>query len=381
MAGLSEGYVIPRLATVCVTPPLVCDVPYGEGGAQQGRGAHAEHHLSDGKDNGSLRHLRDEYKLIFSARCIYCKSFHHPDKYCFRLSTFSTMARGRGRLAAESDSDSTSGSGTGGEDYGDASSVEDQSDSEDARTVVQDDLGPPFGQDLSTFYKSKKRIDSNEVKLVLQKETLAMFFDQLLANGRLDKEAAKELSKKYHMSDENYAQLSPPTLSSTKLHMIQSYDVGGVYNRLLTIHTHHRSALKIFLRVYESLGGTSQTFSDYLPVVPYNEDGAVNEEFVLPSKQDVLRELTEDDIAQVAPRDEDEWTQLIRDKLVLEKQNERQAGIIVGLMDNLQKANSMALLGQKLQMSISDLMWDGLQLYGEYFVFEIFFPMTTFRAN
>ena len=134
---------------------------------------------------------------------------------------------------------------------------------------------------------SSKTIDSNEVKLVLQKETLAMFFDQLLANGRLDKEAAKELSKKYHMSDENYAQLSPPTLSSTKLHMIQSYDVGGVYNRLLTIHTHHRSALKIFLRVYGSLGGTSQTFSDYLPVVSYNEDGAVNERFVLPSKQDL----------------------------------------------------------------------------------------------
>ena len=126
MAGLSEGYVIPRLANVCVTPPLVCDVPDGEGGVQQGRGAHAELHLSDDKDNG-----------------------------------------------------------------------------------------------------------------------------------------------------------------------------------------------------YESLGGTSQTFSDYLPVVPYNEDNTVNEEFVLPSKQDVLRELTDDDIAQVAPRDDDEWTQLIRDKLVLEKQNER----------------------------------------------------------
>ena len=37
------------------------------------------------------------------------------------------MARGRGRLAAGSDSDSTSGSETGGEDYGDASSVEDPS--------------------------------------------------------------------------------------------------------------------------------------------------------------------------------------------------------------------------------------------------------------
>ena len=136
------------------------------------------------------------------------------------------MARGRGRVA-ESDSDTTSGSETGGEDYGDASSVGDHSDSEDSRTVVQDDLGPPFGQDLTAFYKSRKRIDSNEVKLVLQKETLAMYFDQLLANGRLDKEAARDLAKKYHMSDDNYAQLSPPTLSSTKLKMIQSYGVGG----------------------------------------------------------------------------------------------------------------------------------------------------------
>ena len=107
----------------------------------------------------------------------------------------------------------------------------------------------------------------------------------------------------------------------------------------------------------------------------------MNEEFVLPSKQDVLRELTEDDISQVAPRDDDEWTQLIRDKLVLEKQNERQAGVIVGLMDSLQKATSMALLGQKLQMSISDLMWDGLQLYGEYFVFGIFFSNDHFQGK
>ena len=149
--------------------------------------------------------------------------------------------------------------------------------------------------------------------------------------------------------------------------MIQSYDVGGVYNRLLTIHTHHRSALKIFLRVYESLGGTSQTFGDYLPVLPYNEDGTVNEEFILPSKTDTLREV-EDDIAQVAPRDEDEWNELIRDKLVLEKQTEKQASIIVSLLDSLHKANSVAMLGQKLQESISDLMWDGLQLYGENLV-------------
>ena len=80
----------------------------------------------------------------------------------------------------------------------------------------------------------------------------------------------------------------------------------------------------------------------------------------MPSKKDTLRELTEDDIAQVAPRDDDEWNQLIRDKLILEKQNEKQAGIIVGLLDNLHKATSVAMLGQKLQESVSDLMWDGL---------------------
>ena len=153
MAG---WYVIPRLASVCDTQPLVRGVTHGMRGAQQGHGAYAEPHLYGDKDDGSLSYLRMKYKLIYSARCIYCKSFHNPDKYCFRLSTFPTMARGRGRRIDESFSDSTSTSETGGGDSRDASSNEDPSDSEDARTVVQDDLGPPFGQDLSAFYKSKK---------------------------------------------------------------------------------------------------------------------------------------------------------------------------------------------------------------------------------
>ena len=151
MAGWSEGYVIPRLAN----PPLVRGVPYEVGGAQRGHGAHAEHHLNGDKDNGSLRHQNVDYKLIYSARCIHCKSFHNPDKYCFRLTTFQAMARGR-RRGTESDSDSSSSSESRDEDYGDGSSIGDPSDSEDSRVVVQDNLGPPFGQDLSAFYKSKK---------------------------------------------------------------------------------------------------------------------------------------------------------------------------------------------------------------------------------
>ena len=78
MAGWSEGYVIPRLANICGTPSLVRGVNHGGGGTQQGQGAYAGLHLSGDKDDDSRRHLKAEYKLIYSARCIFCKSFHHP---------------------------------------------------------------------------------------------------------------------------------------------------------------------------------------------------------------------------------------------------------------------------------------------------------------
>ena len=156
MAGWSKGYVIPRLANLSDTPPLVRGVPCGMGEAKHGHGAHAESHISGDNGNGCLRHLRNKYKLIFSSRCIYCKSFHDPNKYCFRFTTFEAMARGRGRRITESDSDSSSSSETGGENYEEGSSIGDPSDSEDSRTIVQDNLGPPFGQDLSAFYKSRK---------------------------------------------------------------------------------------------------------------------------------------------------------------------------------------------------------------------------------
>ena len=91
MAGWSEGYVIPRLASARDTQPLVRGVTHGVRGAQQGHGAYAEPHLYGDKDDDSRRHLKAVHKLIYSARCIYCKSFHHPDRYCFRLSTFPTV--------------------------------------------------------------------------------------------------------------------------------------------------------------------------------------------------------------------------------------------------------------------------------------------------
>ena len=49
-------------ATQCGIPPLVRVVPLGLGEAQQGQGAHSEHHLSCDNDNGSLRYIKDEWK-------------------------------------------------------------------------------------------------------------------------------------------------------------------------------------------------------------------------------------------------------------------------------------------------------------------------------
>ena len=56
---------------------LVRIVPQGQGELQHGRGARSGHHLSGDNDSDSLRHLSDEYKLIYNVRGIHCKSFNH----------------------------------------------------------------------------------------------------------------------------------------------------------------------------------------------------------------------------------------------------------------------------------------------------------------
>ena len=74
---------------------LVRIVPQGQGEAQHGRGARSGHHLSGDNDIGSLRHIKDEYKLIYNVRGIHCKSFNHPDESFFRLSTIYQIIRQR----------------------------------------------------------------------------------------------------------------------------------------------------------------------------------------------------------------------------------------------------------------------------------------------
>ena len=88
-----------------------------------------------------------------------------------------------------------SGSGSGsGSDSGEATEVSSRE---------EDEFGPPFGKSLSSFYDKKKRIDAHEVKLKLQPETIKLYFEKLLADGKMDSDSAKKLHKKYFMSDKD----------------------------------------------------------------------------------------------------------------------------------------------------------------------------------
>ena len=72
MAGWSEGYSIPRLSS-CDSVSGVHGVPGGDRGVLVGHGALKRTQLCDNGDD-SWSHVRAEYSLIYSARCIYCKS-------------------------------------------------------------------------------------------------------------------------------------------------------------------------------------------------------------------------------------------------------------------------------------------------------------------
>jgi hypothetical protein len=392
MAGLTKGYVIPRLVSRHVLPV------HGDGKALTGRDAHVRAHGGvtgvhqwresaaqnghgsfppgygnaglvqqpqplgqvDRVDSDSRLNKRKLYAEIYSKRCIFCKNFHHPTKYCFRLNYLSMANK---RKKSRGDQTSSSSSSEESTDSREVSGSGTNTDQEDTRP--EDDLGPPFGKDLTSFYDNKKRIDAYEVKLVLQPETVKMYFEKLLADGKMDIESSKAMFKKYYMADKEFARLAPPSLSSTKLHDIQTYDLGGVHNRLMGIHISMRTALKIILRVYESLGGVSQVFEEFKPVHPYSTDQDIADRFVLPSKQDMRMEVSDEEVEKAIPADAESVKDLVKEKLMLEKLVEKQADMYIDTLSDLNSAETMAVIGQKQQESMVDLMWDALQHLGQ----------------
>ena len=229
---------------------------------------------------------------------------------------------------------------------------------------AEDSFGPPYGS-LEGFYDTKKRIDAHDIKLVLRPETLKMYFGKLIADGKMDHESARKLHKKYFMSDKDYTKIAPPSLSATKLHDIQSHDLGGVHSRLMGIHVSMRSALKIILRSYENLGGVNSTFASYKPANVYSAEGEVDDRFLIPDRKDILSDISENDIENEMPIHESDVVSIVKEKIMLSRLVERQATMIVDILADLNEADNVACLGQKQQATMEEFLWDGLQYLGQ----------------
>ena len=196
---------------------------------------------------------------------------------------------------------------------------------------------------------------------MLQPPTVQMYFRELLGHGKLDKDSAKKLRQKYYMGDKGYKALAPPTLSDTKLHMIQTHEAGGVYNRFLGIHVNHRDSLKLFLRSYELLGGCGEVFEQFEPAHPYVED-SLGERFELPTLESFSGEVSETAVEQLIPVNTDgtvdmgDLRKLARTNIALTMLVEKQGSAYLDVIEKLQKATDVAVTGVSLHGNLTDIM-------------------------
>ena len=380
------GYVIPRRVADDIVVPVVHGGHDGNNTVGSVVRGGLSRTYSPVDDNGSRQQLK-HLALMFKTRCIYCKNFHAEHIYCFRLRKFE-MPKSRKRDRSRSRSRRSRGS----EDFppvrrddveeegsDDSSDDTDSSDDgsengvEDGELVylMFDNHGPRLdNKQLDKFYSVRKRIDAPEETLVIQSPTVQMYFKELLAHGRLDKDSSKKLRKKYYLGEKNYKALAPPTLSDTKLHMIQSREAGGIFNRFLTIHIHHRDALKLFLRSYELLAGSATVYEGYESISPYQDD-TIGDDFVLPTYQVVEDGVSEHEVEKLLPVGndgvvhDDRLREITKQNITLTRLVERQAASYVKVLGMLQKATDVAVLGVSLHGALTNLLFDGLQLYAQ----------------
>ena len=130
------------------------------------------------------------------------------------------------------------------------------------------------------------------------------------------------------------------------------------------IHVSMRSALKIILRSYESIGGVNSAFSNYRPSNVYTEDG-ISDRFIMPSRSGILADISESEIEQEMPTNQSEVVALVKEKIRLAKLAESQSTMCVELLKELNDADTVACLGQKQQTVMEELLWDGLQYLGQ----------------
>ena len=216
---------------------------------------------------------------------------------------------------------------------------------------------------LDEFYASKKRPDKLEVTLPLQMRTLEMYFESIVADGRMSAEAAKDFKEKYHVSDSIYERLAAPGLGSTKLFSVENRDFSGFYIRLLSLHNDFRGSLKFILKAYEMIASTSH-IAKFDRKDVFGPDGvSVSPAFAVASLEQYMSEL---DISTVqAPQEQADVERLARYEQASANRMSHMESVINSLRSELHRANKLVEQSGKFHSGLDEILWAGLTRLGQ----------------
>ena len=216
---------------------------------------------------------------------------------------------------------------------------------------------------LNEFYASKKRPDKLEVTLPLQMRTIEMYFESIVADGRMSAEAAKDFKERYHVSDANYERLAAPGLGNTKLFSIENRDYSGFYIRLLSLHNDFRGSLKFILKAYELIASTSH-ITKFDKKDAFGPDGtSVSPAFAVAGLEQYMSEL---DISTVqTPQEPADIERLARYEQASANRMFHMESVITSLRSELHRANKMVEHSAKLHSGLDEILWAGLTRLGQ----------------
>ena len=197
--------------------------------------------------------LREKQFAIFAKRfanrCIHCRDFHLPDKYCFQIRFLNNSA-----MAGSSGKRKRKDSSSEGSDTEDRE-VSDGYDSDEDGAAENTDESESDA--LRDFYSKVERIDEKDITLSLSKRSEKLYFSTVLGRGKFDREGREKIRDKYYLSPKQFAKFNPPDLMDTRLHIVESMVFSGLSLKLQKLHGRLRDVSKVALRQFESLAAFS----------------------------------------------------------------------------------------------------------------------------